>query len=98
MFTKTVAEHLVRQKEGKMPIVMLRPGIGEFYIIVIKRKLLKFIRLNVSVYLMVHFIITVINAYREPSPGWVDKSAIFGACGVSFHITFSNVLLNKQMS
>ncbi|XP_026319037.1 fatty acyl-CoA reductase wat-like [Hyposmocoma kahamanoa] len=49
-FTKTVTEDLVRQKEGKMPIAVMRPAI-------------------------------VIGAYREPCPGWIDKSAMFGASG-----------------
>lgn len=45
---------------------------------------------------MILFIV-VISAYREPSPGWIDKSAMFGASGVSFHIAFSNTLLNKEI-
>lgn len=36
---------------------------------------------------MIHFIV-VIGAYREPVPGWIDKSALFGANGVSVTMHF----------
>lgn len=38
----------------------------------------------------------MIGAYREPSPGWIDKSALFGASGVSFLMAGSNLLQQRS--
>ncbi|GLH02167.1 LOW QUALITY PROTEIN: Putative fatty acyl-CoA reductase CG5065, partial [Gryllus bimaculatus] len=74
-YTKALAENVLQEHNKKLPIVVVRPSIGQYLKTkdFQKRKLKTFCNKFTTFNTTNHIIVSVLSTINEPMPGWIDS-------------------------